>query len=135
MVSTDTALAELLSRLKENCADEDGWRELYAVMWPYVLTMSYRALGDVRILAEDAAQESFIRLAKYYDFGKGLEPRAFRAYMGKIAKRVCADYLNRSAAESKSLELTPLQQRHDRGAHNHNYINIKDLEGLLTADE
>jgi RNA polymerase sigma factor (sigma-70 family) len=94
-LSDDRRLQETLERLHGDRAAEDAWADLFREIWPFVLTITYRSLRGDKDAAEDAAQDTFLRLVAYGRFSKGTTAMEFRAYVATIAKRVCANYVTR----------------------------------------
>ena len=100
MTARDEALAVLLEHLAEDPHDERAWQLLFDRMWPYVLSITFRKLRGERRLAEDAAQEVFLRLLHYGDFTKLRQPDAFRSYLAVIATNVVVDARTKLTGET-----------------------------------
>lgn len=92
---SDSALRVALSRLALNRADEEGWRQLYTVTWPFVVSVTYRQLRGSRDEARDAAQEVFKRLVAYFDFCRLADAVEFRRYLRTMAVNVARDARSR----------------------------------------
>ncbi len=107
--SRDEPLALLLGRLAERRDDEDAWGSLYRLLWPFVYASAFRQLRGRWDLAEDAAQEVFLRLARYAPLEDLREPGAFRAYVWVTAKNITRTMLKRQIG-AKEL---PLGDRND----------------------
>lgn len=102
---SDIQLRGVLRELKIAPGDQEAWKRLYCLMWPFVFSVSFRALGDARDLAEDASQEVFLRLARYGAEWKITEPKDFRGYLSTIARNVCRSLLKRVSESIGWLEL------------------------------
>jgi RNA polymerase sigma factor (sigma-70 family) len=66
------SLDEALAGLSRSIDDRDAWATLYVSLWPFVFASLYRLLKGRRELAEDAAQDVFLRLLTHshkFDFG------------------------------------------------------------------
>jgi len=85
---------DLLGRLASSRDDKEAWNLLYKNLWPSVKATTYRALGGSHNLAEDAAQEVFLRLLLYCDFRKFRNMDEFRRYLYAVSKNVVNDILN-----------------------------------------
>src|SRR5262249_47942887 len=66
------------------------------LMWPFVLAVLYRQLRGARDLAEDAAQEVFLRLVRYAPFENLQDASAFRAYLATVCRNVARTYLRQA---------------------------------------
>lgn len=87
---------ELMTHLKEG--DEGSFEHLVRKYYAYVLNFAYRIFED-RDLAEDIAQETFLRLWRYR---QNYPPSAtFRTSLYRIAKNLCLNELRRSPHELK----------------------------------
>jgi RNA polymerase sigma-70 factor (sigma-E family) len=82
--------------------------ELYVRQVPSAIGLAYLITGD-RHMAEDMAQEAFIRLAGR--FGHLRAPEAFDAYLRKTVVNLCLSHLRRRRVESAYLE----RERHEAG--------------------
>lgn len=76
--------------------DEHAWNVLYARAWPFVFSITFRILRDPGS-AEDAAQETFIRVARHYPFPRRLDDKVFYAYVAQVARHVAFDSRRRQA--------------------------------------
>jgi RNA polymerase sigma factor (sigma-70 family) len=95
-VSQPNELAEMLKRLKTSPTDEDSWRDLYRQLWPFVIAVIYRRLkGGEGKLAEDAAQEVFVRLLRSRPFDHIPDADSLRAYVWQIADNVAKTHLQK----------------------------------------
>ena len=82
--------------------------ELYVRQVPSAIGLAFLITGD-RHMAEDLAQEAFIRLAGR--FGHLRAPEAFDAYFRKTVVNLCLSHLRRRRVESAYLQ----RQRHEVG--------------------
>jgi RNA polymerase sigma-70 factor (ECF subfamily) len=92
----DKPLVEVLARLSTSRSDEDAWRDLYTMMWPFVMGILFRRLGGTRDLAEDASQEVFRRLVHYCQFGNFRDAGEFRRYLGRVSHNLALDHVRRA---------------------------------------
>jgi RNA polymerase sigma factor (sigma-70 family) len=85
-----------LKRLAAVPTDEEAWSIVYETLWPMVFAIVFRRLRGVPGLAEDAAQEVFLRLARLCPFER-IRDRGggFRPYIASMAHNVGKDYLRR----------------------------------------
>lgn len=81
-----------LLRLAADRKDADAWEALYAVTWRMVFSTLYRAFNGNGYAAEDAAQETFLRLSRYCRFIHVQDPAPFRKYLVTIARNVARDF-------------------------------------------
>jgi RNA polymerase sigma factor (sigma-70 family) len=93
----ESSLAEALAVLAVSRRDEKAWENLYRLCWPFVRTVVYRRLGGVEGLADDAAQEVFVRLLRSCPFAKLRSPDAFRGYLWRVSDNVARNYRRRIA--------------------------------------
>lgn len=84
---------EAVRRLASDSDDEEAWSALYAHFWSFVVSACFRALRGAAELAEDAAQEVFLRLARYRPFSDLRDAVAFRSYLYSMSQNVCRSYL------------------------------------------
>jgi RNA polymerase sigma factor (sigma-70 family) len=89
------AMAEALAVLAVSRRNEKAWETLYKQMWPFVRAIAFRRLGSVNGLAEDAAQEVFIRLIRSCPFSRLRDPDAFRGYVWRVSDNVARTYRRR----------------------------------------
>jgi RNA polymerase sigma-70 factor (sigma-E family) len=82
--------------------------ELYVRQVPSAIGLAFLITGD-RHMAEDLAQEAFVRLAGR--FGHLRAPEAFDAYLRKTVVNLCLSHLRRRRVESAYLE----RERHEAG--------------------
>jgi RNA polymerase sigma factor (sigma-70 family) len=88
---SDSGLQTALQQLRTEPGDDQAWRVLYTALWPFVIARMYRDLRGVGPLAEDAAQEVFIRLARYGRFTALADAGELRRYVARIARNVSRD--------------------------------------------
>ncbi len=94
----ESSLAEALAVLAVSRGDEAAWERLYRLSWPFVRAVVYRRLGGVEGLAEDAAQEVFVRLLRSCPFEDLQSPDAFRGYLWRVSDNVARTYRRRIAS-------------------------------------
>jgi RNA polymerase sigma-70 factor (ECF subfamily) len=87
-----SSLSKILGLLAKSRTDEKAWASLYRQMWPFVIAIFYRQLGGIKEVAEDAAQEVFLRLVRSCPFGKLQNTDPFRAYVRRVAQNVARTY-------------------------------------------
>jgi len=97
-------LDTVLARLAISRDDKEAWTLLYDLLWTRVFATTFRILRGHRDRAEDASQEVFIRLIKYCDFRKLLEPGEFQRYLHTVAENVAYDYLDEMRRLTRDLE-------------------------------
>lgn len=93
MPNRHARLEELLQRLKHASTDEGAWCDLYRLMWPYVVGITYRVLNGATADAEDAAQEAFIKLFRSGSLVRIQSGNALRTYLAVIAQNTARDRL------------------------------------------
>ncbi len=104
--STET-FAECLRRLGSNRSDEGAWSKLYARLRPLLYATCYRLLRGHPQLAEDAVQETILKLFRYARFAEfAANPEAFYSYALAVGRNVSFEYLRhlRRNAEEDDLE-------------------------------
>ncbi|MBB4398533.1 RNA polymerase sigma factor [Bradyrhizobium sp. ERR14] len=90
----DQVLDRALAVLSSDPKDQDAWRKLFRALWPFVIAVVWRRLRD-RTLAEDAAQEVFLRLVRTSPFPEISNAAQLRAYVWRVAINVSTDLLQR----------------------------------------
>jgi RNA polymerase sigma factor (sigma-70 family) len=120
----DGRLVGTLARLAEERTDEDAWRQLYDCAWRFALSIALRRLHDPAA-AEDAAQEAFVRIARYYPFEKAMGDGVFLAYLARVAENVARDAFSRRTAREVP-QLEALADFADRGANVEQQVVIFD---------
>jgi RNA polymerase sigma-70 factor (ECF subfamily) len=99
--AADAELAGILASLANSKQDEDAWSYLYNRMWPYVYGLVFRRNGGEKARTEDTCQDVFVRLLRYADFHRLMNPAAFRAYLAAIAEHEVA---RRAAEKHRDLD-------------------------------
>ena len=90
-------LETVLARLSTDREAREAWGSLYEMLWPRVKAVTYRAVWGRMDLAEDAAQEVFVRLLRYCNFRKFTDGPSFLAYVHTVARNTATD-IRREAA-------------------------------------
>jgi RNA polymerase sigma factor (sigma-70 family) len=90
-------LTDLLPRLKENPHDGQLWEELYANTRPFVYSIVFRSLRGSAGVAEEATQQTFLRVFRYCDFNEFSDADEFLAYLSTIARHCALDTAKREA--------------------------------------
>jgi RNA polymerase sigma factor (sigma-70 family) len=90
--ANDADLERALASLASNSEDEQAWRLLFGILWPFVLALVWRRVRDPSI-AEDAAQEVFVRLARAKPFKNIDGASQMRAYIWRVAVNVASDWI------------------------------------------
>jgi RNA polymerase sigma factor (sigma-70 family) len=103
----DRQLAEVLDRLARRRDDPEAWEALYRLMRPVLYASCYRSMRGVNDLAEDATQETFLRLFRYARFPELRSPQAFRAYAQMVARNVGRSSLREALEYSAVVESYP----------------------------
>jgi RNA polymerase sigma-70 factor (ECF subfamily) len=85
--------------------DREAFGELMRSHYPSLVRVAYRICGDPN-LAEDAAQEAFIRAWQRLDAYRPLSP--LRNWLYRIAVNVTLDMLRRQRGTDKELESLPI---------------------------
>jgi RNA polymerase sigma-70 factor (ECF subfamily) len=146
-------LVQVVRRLRTG--EVDAFEELMARTEGRILALAWRLLGD-RHLAEDAAQETYLRIFRSLDSFRLGDP--FEPWMIRIAVNVCRDqarrrgplplpaetldYLEGDAAPMGAEEAVLLQQRRamvqralaDLPQAERAALVLRDLEGLATEE-
>jgi len=77
-VSSDAILGEVLTRLSSNPSDEEAWRHLYSVVWPFAYAVLRRSRGVPDSVSRELAQDSLGQLAEYVLSPRGAESQRRR---------------------------------------------------------
>ncbi|MFL6311379.1 MAG: RNA polymerase sigma factor [Terriglobales bacterium] len=91
---TASMFHEIVRRLGNSRSDSEAWKALTQILGPTLLATAYRILRGNLPLAEDATQESFLRLflyAHFEDFSDN--PDAFRSYALVTCRNMSRNYL------------------------------------------
>jgi RNA polymerase sigma factor (sigma-70 family) len=116
MTESET-LTDLLRRLAISPVDENAWISLYRRLWPFVIAVMYRRLrGSQRAMAEDAAQEVFVRLLRSPPFQQIQDADAFRGYLWRIADNVAKSHRRKAWKDERGVQLLPEWRADDEGA-------------------
>jgi len=142
MTSTQKSkLTECLRKLARNNGDTETWNQMYVLLWPRVVSTTYRALGGLKDRADDAAQEVFYRLLNYGDFSRARAADEFLGYLNVICDNVAADFLRELAGVTIPLDedLEDEQQGHLSPANPEQLAISEDLlrklHGSLDGEE
>ena len=109
MRANDEDLEVSLRRLAASRIDEEAWTLVYRQLWPLIYSTVYRSVSGNHAMAEDIAQEVFVRVARYARFENLQDAKSFRSYLLTIARNeVVREFTSSSrmasVAESKSIE-------------------------------
>ncbi len=97
---SDDSVERALTKLRKNAADGDAWEDLYRLTWPYTLATMYRLLNGNRLLAEEASQETMLRLVRNVRFDReNTTAASYYAYLRQICSSVATDIRRRSVRE------------------------------------
>ncbi|MFO0967349.1 MAG: sigma-70 family RNA polymerase sigma factor [Gemmataceae bacterium] len=113
MADDAEALKDVLERLARAPQEPAAWRELHRLTAPLVIGMLYRRLGDAAH-SEDAAQEVFLRLARYAPFKDLKAPETFRRYLWSVCRNTARDYWRRRLRDAQ--REVPLSEEPPTGA-------------------
>jgi RNA polymerase sigma factor (sigma-70 family) len=92
----------LLERLRANSADGDAWTELYQSYWPFVFSVAYRECRGHRDLAEEVAQEVFVKLLRTQPFDRLPNASKLRGYLYTATTNTAKTALGRLAARAET---------------------------------
>jgi len=84
----DRRIESSLLCLAENRDDEEAWTALYVRFRPFVYALAYRRTNGSQDLAQEAVQETFLRLIKYCPFHKLTDLDDFRRYLAVVTRNV-----------------------------------------------
>jgi RNA polymerase sigma factor (sigma-70 family) len=90
-------LSELLPKLKKRPQDGQLWEELYANTRPFVYSIVFRSLRGSSGIAEEATQQTFLRVFRYCDFNEFSDADEFLAYLSTIARHCALDTAKKEA--------------------------------------
>jgi RNA polymerase sigma factor (sigma-70 family) len=99
-------LEDTLKQLAQNRGAESAWATLYRSLWPFVIAIVYRHVGARRDRAEDVAQEVFMKLVKFCDFGAFPNAPAFLGYLNAIARNAARDSFRRLLDEEGAEDIS-----------------------------
>lgn len=94
MLDRNKQVTDALFRLRRDRTDEMAWANLFDLAWPRAVAIAYQMLRGRRDLAEDAVQESFVRLLRYVDFDKIRQASDFLPYFTRVVQNVARNILS-----------------------------------------
>lgn len=105
-------LQNALKSLSVNRADEDAWRVLYEQTRRPAVDAAKRVLRDQDELADDVAQEAYLRIFRYCKFEDLPDVDAFLRYLKTVSGNAARDMLKGLATESvaESAESSELEE-------------------------
>lgn len=121
-------LSDHLRKLARDKGDSETWNQLYVLLWPRVVSTSYRALGGLKNRADDAAQEVFYRLVNYGDFSRVRTADEFLGYLNVVCENVAADFLKDLADATVPLDEDLEDQQQER-------LSPEDPEQLAITED
>lgn len=95
-------LGVALGRLRQSPSDDGAWRSIYRRLWPFVLAVAYRRVKDNGI-AQDIAQDVFVRIARLRPYDRIKDPEQFRAYVWRMAVNVANSYARSARRRERGL--------------------------------
>jgi RNA polymerase sigma factor (sigma-70 family) len=89
-------MREALQALSSNRLDDDAWRVVTDVTFPFALATANRILRGSVDLAKEATWDAYARIARYGDFQllSFVEPEAFVRYLKQVTRRACYDLIH-----------------------------------------
>lgn len=84
----DADLEAVLAVLGQERGNEAAWRQLYELLWPFLVSAATRATRGDTVEGQDVAQEAIVRLLRYCDFSRFPRAASFRAYARRVANNV-----------------------------------------------
>lgn len=84
---------DLMKRIRDG--DHTAWEELIRMYYGDILRYCFYNIPD-KSMAQDAAQETFLKVIRYFDRYDRMEN--FRAFLYRIAKNTCVDSCRKSRA-------------------------------------
>ena len=106
-MSSDTENEDrLLERLTADPSDASAWAELYERYWSFVFAVAYSRSRGARELAEDIAQDVFVRLLRAKPFDRIPGSAALRSFLYVMTENTAKSQMARlqSRRESPLLE-------------------------------
>jgi RNA polymerase sigma factor (sigma-70 family) len=88
-------IEDALRALSADRSSEEGWAALYRLIYPYVTATLFRALGGRTADTYDLAQEFFIKLVRFCEFGAFPSAQAFLGYIHAICLNLARDFQRR----------------------------------------
>jgi RNA polymerase sigma factor (sigma-70 family) len=102
-VNKDEADCDLtLKRLKSDPSDADAWATLYKQHWAFVFAVAYRRCRGAREMAEDVAQEVFVRLLHARPFARLQDSSALRGYLFVTAQNTAAKRMSQFLSRNEA---------------------------------
>lgn len=98
-------LQKALNSLSVNRTDEDAWRVLYEQTRSPAVDAAKRVLRDQDELADDVAQEAYLRIFRYCKFADLQEVDAFLRYLRAVCRNAALDMLKSVGQSSEQGEL------------------------------
>ena len=92
----------LLERLKAAPSDASAWAELYERYWPFVFAVAYSRSRGARELAEDIAQDVFLRLFRTKPFDRIPGSAALRSFLYVMTANAAKSQLTRIMSRRES---------------------------------
>ena len=132
-------LSGLLPKLQKKPQDGQLWEELYANTRPFVYSIAFRSLRGSAALAEEATQQTFLRVFRYCDFKAFSGAEEFLAYLSTIARHCALDTAKKeapytpTALEIFALDFLPGQPTAEQTARARD--ELKDVLDHLDQDE
>lgn len=106
MISDSANEDRLLKRLTTDPSDTAAWTELYKQYWPFVFAVAYSRSRGARELAEDIAQDVFIRLLRTKPFARIPGSAALRSFLYVMTANVAKSQMARIVSRRE----TPLPE-------------------------
>ncbi|MEA2463328.1 MAG: Sigma-70 region 2 [Acidobacteriota bacterium] len=117
-------LADALRMLAVRRGDSVAWEIVYRDLWPFVLSITRRALPAES--AEDAAQDVFLKVARYCPFDELENEVVLKAYLARTAVRSAANLLRQRLVRSET-SLAPEHDQPDPAAEFERRVEVVDL--------
>jgi len=87
-------LAEALEKLKVSPSSAECWEELHRLVWPLLIAKMHRRTSGNLYLAEEASQETMLRIVRYFDFaGHDVTLGQFLKYLYSTSNSVLIDMI------------------------------------------